>query len=846
MSRSDFALQARQMAANVECLWDLGILIADEHNILTGSPAERISSTIEAYAGDSSVVRALTQFLQIGSLELLPIQNPTVSRISSSKVSPGIPETQDLIEAPIPSSALIVAGEGQDVASSTTFNADLFEWSQPVDDVGTLQQATTYFGRSLSAFIENRLRFLYGDEEWLSSGCHMKVGLWKEKDKRSTIKPRNLLGYAELGELKDIIINRANWPVFRPYFKQKDLLITRFTEIVDMRHAGMHPEQRELSFLDNIGPIWSMARVARAYHPDTADVLDELAQEAAPSRLEEEPSEVAQTLGSRVLSNLGDFRSPEIIGRERELADLRDFWTDPFERICSITGAGGVGKTALAAQFIANLVAMPWNVDTSPVPEAIIFLTAKEDYFKGLLKPDPESRKFANLHRIYQVTIATISGLPTVMGTAEEQRTLTLELASQSPILFVLDNLETLDETEAPAVYRFITNLPSPSKCVLTTRVGRDIGRPLVLSGLPYESARDLFLSKVADFGIEITDEAISNVADSIVKYASGFPLSLIRAATMISEGHEPSDILSRLRGQESLAFLEFSFESSIRSLSAADVQILYYLALSPTDRSRKECGFFSSTDDELTTTLSRLLSATLIVRTSEDKKSIKFRVAHDPIRDYIKKRAPEILTPHACSEVLKRTGVQTPEAVAVQVRAEIAKCLTEARDTAHEIGWEAACSMLEASVAKWGRDPEMLASLGYYHYRSRRRELAIPLLREAILLGRETGDVYFHLALCLYYDHDYDGALASAEAALTIDPGKRLAEQLAGECLYYRTSSARFELSTDQSRKALSKAISHFERSFISNERSDADVQHNERSQAWIDRIKDALLPER
>ena len=49
--------------------------------------------------------------------------------------------------------------------------------------------------------------------------------------------------------------------------------------------------------------------------------------------------------------------APTFVGREKELVELCDCWGRGFRGVVSLVGFGGEGKTALAARFVARLLA---------------------------------------------------------------------------------------------------------------------------------------------------------------------------------------------------------------------------------------------------------------------------------------------------------------------------------------------------------------------------------------------------------------------------------------------------------------------------------------------------------
>src|SRR5262249_95785 len=251
-----------------------------------------------------------------------------------------------------------------------------------------------------------------------------------------------------------------------------------FSDIIPLRVSVMHPEDREIYHIEQLSKLNSMFNLAREFHPETAERIDGLFQRIYPqSQPLEPPSDVA---AAKIIINVGEFPDPQIVGREGEFQKIQEFWDDEFTRVLSITGAGGVGKTALLEAFTRRLLGFPCPPGQRPDPEVIIYLTAKENYL-SFMRRAPESIRFRTLHQLYEVTYEMICNESARDKTTAELRKSILSQARELRILFALDNLESLDDIEHEEVGHFLDDLPAPSKAILTTRIDRRIGRGIPL-----------------------------------------------------------------------------------------------------------------------------------------------------------------------------------------------------------------------------------------------------------------------------------------------------------------------------------------------------------------------------
>jgi hypothetical protein len=83
--------------------------------------------------------------------------------------------------------------------------------------------------------------------------------------------------------------------------------------------------------------------------------------------------------------------APNFVGREEELAAVRDLWTSGFRGVLALVGLGGAGKTAIAGRFLEEVLAGPsaclpqglfvWSFYQEP--DAGLFLQEAYRYFGG-------------------------------------------------------------------------------------------------------------------------------------------------------------------------------------------------------------------------------------------------------------------------------------------------------------------------------------------------------------------------------------------------------------------------------------------------------------------------------
>ena len=232
-------------------------------------------------------------------------------------------------------------------------------------------------------------------------------------------------------------------------------------------------------------------RVAQLCHPDLVNVFPPLRVSKA-------------VVSQRFPTQLTSF-----VGRDEQLTQVRDLLSQ--NRLVTLTGAGGVGKTRLAIQIAGQLSGEfgdgVWYVDLAPIT-------------------DPE---------LVPVTAARAFGLPDQPGRSTTE-TLTRFIADRH-MLVVLDNCEHLLDASAALVMALLEGC---SGLTLLTTSREPIGVAGEVSwrvpSLPLaDEAVELFTDRArrarADF--EISDDNIETVSE-ICRRLDGVPLAIELAAARV------------------------------------------------------------------------------------------------------------------------------------------------------------------------------------------------------------------------------------------------------------------------------------------------------------------------
>ena len=699
-----------------------------------------------------------------------------------------------------------------------------FIWSSPEDDAVDVQSALTLFGRCISAFIVSRLKHLHGDA-WLRKGCGPYRKTWRARAERpSAVEPETLLGCAQLSELQEVIVSRENWEAFAPSFPSKEWVRSEFRGVVELRQAGAHPEQRTIYKSQQVRAFSSMVSLTDRFHAETARKIDLLwseEQSTADGADEDASDDGTRAMLDAVEKNFDALPRVELIGRDTELTRLHGFWDDRHQRSICVTGRGGVGKSALVYSFVSDLLRRRCQVGERPSPELVLSLTAKENWLEGQ-EQAPREQRFGSLRRVLEAFIDLCGGNPSPDSDVEELRDYALDRASDMSCLIVLDNLETLPDEELEALGTFVQRLPSPSKVILTDRERRAFSERLDLRGIEPEAAVSLVRTRAADDGVEIPgtqNRAIRGVSEEL----NGVPLYLHFFANLLVDGYSASEALQRIRGNDMLWLLSFSFDSSVRSLSESARELLYYLAHVPDPVTRSDLSQVVRDGEELDDAVRRLRSAHFI----ENVEMGSFRITDRQLREYVLAQFPTRLRPDAASwiQFLARTPLQSHP----NIERAIQQIVREADDLGKS-DWKRAYDRLHEAKAQFGDASEIIAKLGYFAYRLRHRDEARRLLEQAIASGHQDANTHRTLGLVYYYDRSLDEAIRQAEISLTLRPDEPRSLLLLGDALLDKVERSAIAVDSSRRLEQVRTAKDAIARSLIEDDFLRWQRGHNER----------------
>ena len=179
------------------------------------------------------------------------------------------------------------------------------------------------------------------------------------------------------------------------------------------------------------------------------------------------------------------------VGRRKEILTIKRLLYSNQYNIISLTGAGGVGKTAIALKLAYSILSDEMN----PY-EAVVWFSAKETKLtaEGIIDIEPQIKDYEQLLKdiLFLVDNKTFETFEKNKITYDKYLSHLNDLFSSHRCLLIIDNLETILKDQETV--EFIKNIPRPSQVLITSRKGLgEIEKRYPLPDFDEKSATDLF-----------------------------------------------------------------------------------------------------------------------------------------------------------------------------------------------------------------------------------------------------------------------------------------------------------------------------------------------------------------
>jgi len=412
--------------------------------------------------------------------------------------------------------------------------------------------------------------------------AHVPSGVWDKAEDRLPFvsqgkvdDPAELLEETDIPDLSEIVCYKNAFSVFVPHdsLPQKAFQ-DRMGVLYDLRCKIAHVKQ-SFTAID----LDLLIEIAEAFLPILATHGNELRETL--ECLKTNPASVIVHIPSDFLFEC-DRTTPYLhnlppadydadggfIGRRDDLKKTKSLVLGDLDRVITISGAGGVGKTALAHKFCVSLL------QQSPVCfDAIVWISAKEEKLTltGIEPIEPTVRNYEEVLDSILEVYGWFDVLEQDLSQKEKYVDLILQ-ESDKGILLVVDNLETIQDER---ILEFIKDIPRPNKVLITSRMGLgEVERRYTLKEMSKTDAialiRTVAREKGADALVKLTDDVLHKYAQKMSRY----PLAIKWVVGQVALGKDIDRLVDSL-ASTSGDIARFCFDHIYGSLLSDDARMV-------------------------------------------------------------------------------------------------------------------------------------------------------------------------------------------------------------------------------------------------------------------------------
>jgi tetratricopeptide (TPR) repeat protein len=290
---------------------------------------------------------------------------------------------------------------------------------------------------------------------------------------------------------------------------------------------------------------------------------------------------------TRIRSNIPVATSARLVGRVKELRQIRENILEIPNRDGIIYGVGGIGKTELLIHLSNELRAvLEGNNDRF---DNIFWISAKRELYDPFRNvTERKSQKLQSLEDVLTALLYFFEYEDAEEYDFNEKRELVFEVAAENPALIILDNYETLPRKEATSIINFFgTELKrklrqdaSNFKTIISSREYIPSGFwPLKLPGLDIDASKELMRNMAERYAGSRTSLSEEQM-EAIYRATQGVPILLKHCVGQYFEANESfKQIIQQLprMGNEAI---RFSFREIIKSLKKDQIKVRVLILL--------------------------------------------------------------------------------------------------------------------------------------------------------------------------------------------------------------------------------------------------------------------------
>jgi tetratricopeptide (TPR) repeat protein len=449
------------------------------------------------------------------------------------------------------------------------------------------------------------------------------INLWGQQD---------FLEALNFADLNDILVYRKNNGCIEGFFGgiSKERLSEVLIELYEYRNKIAHIKKSSFSELDFISLKDLVLSICAGQ--ESRDVKLFIETEKYRNNVAEIPKAFFQEY--RCLNNLpreeydmeGGF-----VGRSEEIRAIIKHLNHERPHIVTITGSGGVGKTAVALQVAYRLI----NSANNPF-HAILWFSAKTNKLtdQGIisLSPNLEDTKGLVIKILKQLDIASYKKYRDQSLDYDFCLNRVMEILRDTKCLLIIDNLETRYSDKE--LRDFLGEIPSPSMILITSRKGLgEYEKRIELEALPLKDSVRLFRLVCKEKKLEQLSKLEDHIIERLVQNVLQYPLLIKWSLGQVYKGREVETAFSKKAYSGDSEIARFSFDDIYLLLSENEKDILFSMVVfgDKPITAQHLLYFTGQSSEELSNSIQQLLLSSLLLRVHEpdedDQVQTKFQM---------------------------------------------------------------------------------------------------------------------------------------------------------------------------------------------------------------------------
>ncbi len=435
------------------------------------------------------------------------------------------------------------------------------------------------FEQALRKLLVNKIEILYGDYMGaIPDGIIQKV-----TDKTGSCDLKSLPDFLEETDFPDLKEISVYKKLYRYYFASSILSQSEFIKMMDdlyiIRCKISHVKG---IFTDiDIDELCEYTReIANAMEDDGTELLHFI------ENIEKDPEKHTVKIPEDFLSQITPASLTQIpnnipvpdyeleggfIGREDDIKQIKKLVEGKLHRVITITGAGGVGKTALALEVIRRIMK-----NTNSDFDGFIWLSAKESTLSafGIEEIDPTLKEYEELLD----AILEVMGYGIIEQTIEKKENdIETIFEMHNRILLIIDNLETIADNR---IINFILDAYDNAKILITSRRGLgQVERRYELNQLKEKEAITLFRQIAKDKRLKSLSRLDDDTIGTYVKKVACYPLAIKWVIANTALGKDINTTVDAVIKEKSDISL-FCFDQIYHSLQERSKKLLCTLSM--------------------------------------------------------------------------------------------------------------------------------------------------------------------------------------------------------------------------------------------------------------------------